>query len=180
MSLSDLASLGSFVSGVAVLVSLVFLYFQLRQLSGQVRQAEKNQRAALSQGYSTRITENVHWFAEQANAELRTRVDAGETAFTAVELHRLRQMLRTILFNFQDVYQQHQSGLIDTWAFSSSVLGTRTLIGTPVLRALWMDVAPTMAPEFRAVVETMLAEMPITKPVDAVAEFNANLALVMA
>jgi hypothetical protein len=42
MSLSDLASLGSFVSGAAVLVSPVFLYFQLRQLSGQVKQAEKN------------------------------------------------------------------------------------------------------------------------------------------
>lgn len=33
MSRSDLASLGSFVSGFAVLVSLVFLYFQLRQMN---------------------------------------------------------------------------------------------------------------------------------------------------
>jgi hypothetical protein len=39
MSLSDLAALGSFVSGLGVLVSLVFLYFQLRQIGVQVKQA---------------------------------------------------------------------------------------------------------------------------------------------
>ncbi|HEX3432128.1 MAG TPA: hypothetical protein VHT03_14710 [Rhizomicrobium sp.] len=43
MSLSDLASLGSFVSAFAVLASLVYLALQ-------VRQAEKNQRAILNQG----------------------------------------------------------------------------------------------------------------------------------
>lgn len=49
MSLSDLAALGSFISGLGVLVSLVFLYFQLRQIGVQVKQTEKNQRALISQ-----------------------------------------------------------------------------------------------------------------------------------
>ena len=57
MTLADLAALGSFVSGFAVLVSLVFLYFQLRQLNAQVLQGERNQRALLNQGVATRITE---------------------------------------------------------------------------------------------------------------------------
>ena len=43
MNLSDVASIGSFVSGVAVLVSLVYL-------SLQVRQTERNQRALMNQG----------------------------------------------------------------------------------------------------------------------------------
>lgn len=43
MTLSDLASLGSFISGIAVLVSLIYLALQ-------VRQAEKNQRAIIHQG----------------------------------------------------------------------------------------------------------------------------------
>src|SRR5450755_1342360 len=46
MSLSDLAALGSFISGLAVLASLGFLYFQMRQVAEQVRQADRNQRAA--------------------------------------------------------------------------------------------------------------------------------------
>jgi hypothetical protein len=37
MTLSDLAALGSFVSGLAVLVSLIFLWFQLRQMNEQIR-----------------------------------------------------------------------------------------------------------------------------------------------
>ena len=37
MTLSDLAALGSFVSGVAVLVSLAFLYFQMRQAQWYLR-----------------------------------------------------------------------------------------------------------------------------------------------
>src|SRR5215469_13035796 len=57
MSLSDLASLGSFVSGVAVLASLVFLYFQLRQIGLQVKQAEKNQQASIRQARVTRGVE---------------------------------------------------------------------------------------------------------------------------
>ena len=43
MSLSQLAEIGSFTSGVAILASLIFLYFQLRQINQQVKQAEKNQ-----------------------------------------------------------------------------------------------------------------------------------------
>src|SRR5215469_15950492 len=54
MSLSDLASVGSLVSGVAVLVSLVLLYFQLRQLNQQVRQAERNQQASIRHSRVTR------------------------------------------------------------------------------------------------------------------------------
>jgi flagellar biosynthesis/type III secretory pathway M-ring protein FliF/YscJ len=54
MSLSDLAALGSFISGVAVLASLVFLFFQMRQMTEQVRQSERNQRALMQQGRSMR------------------------------------------------------------------------------------------------------------------------------
>src|SRR5215469_11714077 len=178
MSLSDLASVGSFVSGFAVLVSLVFLYFQLRQLSGQVKQAEKNQRGVLSQGYFTRVTENLRWSGEPANAELRARLIAGETAFTAGELYRLRMMFRTLVVNVMDAYVHHKSGLLDTMSFDGSMLNFRAVLSQPVFRAIWMDSASTIAPDFRDVVETMLAEEPLAKPLDDVARFKANLAKV--
>jgi hypothetical protein len=43
-----------------------------------------------------------------------------------------------------------------------------------------MATAPTMAPAFQTVVERMLAEVPIAKPLDDVAQFNADLAKIMA
>jgi hypothetical protein len=54
MSLSQLAEIGSFTSGVAILASLIFLYFQLRQINQQVKQAEKNQQSAIRQGRASR------------------------------------------------------------------------------------------------------------------------------
>src|SRR5215472_17064452 len=61
MSLSDLASLGSFVSGVAVLASLIFLFFQIRQMPEQVKRSEKNQQAAVGQGRAAILTERAKW-----------------------------------------------------------------------------------------------------------------------
>jgi hypothetical protein len=53
MSLSDLAALGSFVSGVAVMVTLIFLLLQMRQ-------ANRNQRALMQRMRSARNIET--WF----------------------------------------------------------------------------------------------------------------------
>ena len=57
MLLAELASLGSFVSGMGVLLSLIFLYFQVRQVTAQMRLAEKNQQALIQQDRYSRITE---------------------------------------------------------------------------------------------------------------------------
>ena len=60
MTLSDLASIGSLVSGMAVLASMVFLYFRLRQMNAQAQQAERNQRAVIRLGrVAQRIDLNI-------------------------------------------------------------------------------------------------------------------------
>ena len=52
MDVTDIASIGSLISGLAVLISLVYL-------SLQVRQAELNQRAVVNQGLIGRMVDNV-------------------------------------------------------------------------------------------------------------------------
>lgn len=169
MSLSDLASLGSFVSGVAVFVSLIYL-------AVQVRQAEKNQRAVLNQGYITRVTDYLRWYAESPINELRVRVMAGETSFTAEELLRLQIALRVTLLSAQDAYIQHKAGLVDAMTLDNSMRSVRiTWLNFPVYRALWRQQAPTIAPEFAAVIEQMLEETPVTKSNDIVSIFRADL-----
>jgi hypothetical protein len=79
MSLSDLASLGSFVSGFAVLVTLVLLLLQMRQ-------SNQNQRALMSQGNIDRIGNILRWLAEPHIADLDFRAREGETKFTNHEL----------------------------------------------------------------------------------------------
>jgi|KBSMisStandDraft_5_1062788.scaffolds.fasta_scaffold337096_1 hypothetical protein len=170
MSFSDLASIGSFVSASAVLVSLIYLAIQ-------VRQAEKNQRAVLNQGYITRVTDYLRWYAESPINELRARVMAGDISFTAEELLRLQLALRVTLLSAQDAYLQHKAGLVDAMTLDNSMRSIRiTWLNFPVYRALWQQQAPTIAPEFAAVIETMLRETPVTKPSDMVSLFRADLA----
>jgi hypothetical protein len=58
MSLTDLASLGSFVSGVAVAVTLVFLVVQLRQNTRAVKGAASQAHSAAYQELSNIIVVN--------------------------------------------------------------------------------------------------------------------------
>ena len=79
MTLSVLASLGSFVSGFAVLVSLIYLALQ-------VRQTERNQQISIRHSRATRIVELHLALADPtvANAWLHGSVSPRE--LTQIEL----------------------------------------------------------------------------------------------
>jgi len=173
MSLSDLAALGSFVSSFAVVVSLIYLALQ-------VRQAERNQRAVLNQGYMNRVADNLRWLAESPIIELRNRVRSGDNEFTAEELLRLQTALRLVITSAQDAYLQHESGLIDTMTLDNAMQGLRIWLSQPVYRALWLEGASRIAPQFRTVIEAMVLKVPLTGPEDLVTQFKVDLAAVMA
>ena len=172
MTLSDLSSIVGVISGLAVLGSLVYL-------SLQVRQTERNQRALMNQGVINRISENLRWSTEPHMAELLASVEAGKFQFTVGELFILRLRLRNILFNSQDVYVQHNAGMLDQITLDNSLIGIRSLFVLPVYRALWKLHRETHAPEWTAYIDKLIQETPLAKPTDAVAQFNATLAEVM-
>jgi hypothetical protein len=169
MSLSDLSSVSSLVSGMAVLVSLVYL-------SLQVRQTERNQRALMNQGIITRVSDGIRWQAEPHMSGLVSRLTAGETEFTAQELIQLGLRLRNTLNNVQDTYVQHRAGLVDSLTFETSLHALRTALSQPVNRALWKSTREAIAPEWRTFVDGSMAELPLARPIDIVARFKSNLA----
>ena len=177
MTLSDLASVGSFVSGFAVLVSLVFLYFQLRQLNAQVLQAETNQRALLNQGAATRTVESIRWGSEPIINELNSRIFAGDTK--APELRQISNFLRVRLTAIQDTYVQLRSGLIDQLTFDNILEGANGMLSQRVFRAVWLNNRLGYAPEWRDYVDRLIAELPLAEPIDAVAQFEARLGEIM-
>ncbi|HUO89200.1 MAG TPA: hypothetical protein VMU08_08495 [Rhizomicrobium sp.] len=173
MMLSDLASIGSFVSGVAVLISLIYLALQ-------VRQAERNQRAALTQGYVNRAVDATCWFVENGIVDAMGRVMSGETEFTHDELNRLTAALRVIVLNAQDTYLAHAAGLVDQSIFDTAMIQLRSYLAQPVMRALWVISARAFAPAFREEIEHMLPEIPLAAPLsDRKGRFQATLASVM-
>ena len=176
MSLSDLASISGIVSGLAVLVSLIFLYFQLHQINEQVKQAEKNQRASLNQGFVTRTTDNLRASLDGPALELMQRVFAGETNFKTSELWTLRLSFRLSIIGTQDAYLQYQEGLLDAANMDYARLTLKNWLRQPVFRALWSQSAVSLPSEFVTFVNGLIAETPLAEPEDAVALFQAELA----
>jgi hypothetical protein len=181
MSLSDLASLGSFVSGVAVLVSLVFLYAQQRQLGAQLAQTQANQRAMINEAYVTRASDMLHWSADPENASLTVRVNAGERSFTAEEITRLHLIFRRSVIGAQAAFQHYEAGLMDVVSYESAVLSLKNLwLCQPVYRALWARQAAYTAPSTRRLIDDMMREIPLAAPIDTVALFEEALSKVVA
>ena len=103
MSLSDLASLGSIVSGFAVLVSLVYL-------SLQVRQAERNQRALMQQGRANRVSDNSFRVAEPGLSVVFSKGSRGDENLTSEELFQFLYMCRGGFLSGEDSFLHHLSG----------------------------------------------------------------------
>ena len=138
MSLSDLASLGSFVSGLAVLLSLVFFYFQLRQLGIQVRQAERNQQGAIRQGRISRAVELQLARTDPGIAAQAWRLGVqSPDEITQAELDQFLCLARAQFLHFEDGYYQHEEGLLNDDAFEQVRIGSYRLARFPGIRTAW-------------------------------------------
>jgi len=158
MSLSDLASLGSFVSGVAVLISLVYLALQ-------VRQAERNQRALINEAVITRVSGMLLGFAQQPFVATLAKQQSGATEFSAEEIVQMNWAMRMRLLSLQDSILQHKNGLIDAITLENSIRAVRNTMLQPVERALWLRNRSTYASEFATFVDKMISEAPPAKSV---------------
>jgi hypothetical protein len=171
MSLSDLASLGSFVSGVAVLISLIYLALQ-------VRQAERNQRALVQQGRAARLVDfQMHLATPEMAALFVKGAEGGD--LSAVELFQFRQMSRAILASFEDTFYQHRERLLADAPFRSArfIVGAG-LASSPGRRALWRLEREAYANDFRAYVDRLASAEVASR--DGLAEWRAALAAQLA
>lgn len=171
MTLTDLASIGTLISSVAVLISLIYLALQ-------VKVTEKNQRAMINQGVLTRTVDMVKWNADPHISDLVTRVFSGETEFSAEEINRLRLIMRVRLSNFQDAYLQRHLRLSDEITYENASIGIKLLMAQPVFRSMWRRHRDTYAAELIEIVDQLIRDTPLTPPADSVAQYKSDLAAV--
>ena len=176
MSLSDLASLGSFVSGAAVLVSLVYLSLQIRQNS-------RHTRALIHQGRIDRLFDmNLRLF-DSPNFEIAGRGAACDQSMTEAETMRFRSFLQAIFISFEEGYQHHCDGLVsaDTWEAITANL--KRIISRPGNRAYWTTAKSDHGSSFVVFVDGLLAEQraaPIEPLLSLKDAFAAELAALSA
>lgn len=169
MTLSDLAALGSFVSGIAVLISLIYVAIQIRQ-------TERNQRTLLQQETSSRNIESIQHWADPAVAAAMLKVLGGEADLTEVDIYVLQIQLRITLTSMQDGFLLHNLSMIDSIQFESGVRSIKNLLGFPALRAIWNTSKHTYSPEFVEWFDAHIRDTPLSEPVDSVKWFKLALA----
>ncbi|HXJ19184.1 MAG TPA: hypothetical protein VMT03_03050 [Polyangia bacterium] len=159
MSLSDLASLGSFVNGLAVLISLIYLALQ-------VRQTKRNQQIAIRHSRATRIVELQLALADSAVAEAWLRGSASPREITQTELGQYINLCRALFFHFEDSFYQREEGLLNDDAFETVVAGARLSARSPGWRAAWKMARPNFGGRFRDFMDGVVAGSAAEPPLD--------------
>jgi hypothetical protein len=173
MTLSDLASIGSLVSGVAVLISLIYLALQ-------VRQSDRNQRTLLQQGSSIRNAQGAARLIEPHLAALYAKAVHNETDFTTAQVVQLATQLRASLLGFQDQYMLKRLSLIDSIQLESQERVYQVTLALPIMRALWISSRSSYAPEFASYVDATIKDVPLAAPADLGDRLRADVAALMA
>jgi hypothetical protein len=159
MSLSDLASLGSFVSGLAVLVSLIYLALQ-------VRQTKRNQQIAIRHSRVSRIVELHLALADLAVADAWLHGSAAPHQITHTEVGQFINLCRALFFHFEDSFYQRDEGLLNDDAFETVVAGARLSARSPGFRAAWKISRPNFGGRFLAFMDEVVAGSTVERPVD--------------
>ena len=171
VTLSNLASIGSLISGIAVLISLVYL-------APQMRQTERNQRALITQSAITRATEFIGHSLDPVVAELQYRVAKGETAFSGAEIMQLRTLLRISVMSLADTDVQRKAGLIDEDTFEHSSTAVQGMLRQPIMRAIWKGSRLTYGTRMASMVDTLIESLPFATPLDLTEKLKSDLATV--
>ena len=170
MSLSDLASLGSFVSGFAVLISLIYLALQ-------VRQAEKNQRAIIHQG---RVEQSVDRLLRLMEPELLKPFMKGlygrDASTDELEFQQFVFAMAAIAREIGDLYFQNDLGLLDEATLQSQLVPLYAALRSPGGKAFWKLTRGSADPRIRERVDALDARLPVQPPTQMFNAYKAELA----
>jgi len=112
MSLSDLAAIGSFVSGVAVLASLFFLFFQMQQLGEQVSQNTRHAQALVWQEATARGVNLMIATADRELCAAYIRGNGEEATPDAIMQRQFVLQARAAALSIEDIFRQWHDGLM--------------------------------------------------------------------
>lgn len=151
MSLSDLVAIGSLVSSLALLASLIYL-------GVEVRQAGRHARAATGASRADRLVEISLRMAESPEfADLVSRGRAGDP-LTPLELGRFMSFARMQFWSAEDNYLQFREGLLQHVRFRSFRFSTLGLMRGAGMLAAWEMLRASFDPGFAAFMDDVADE----------------------
>jgi hypothetical protein len=149
MSLSDLASFAGVISGLAVLVSLIYLNLQTRQNAKHTQALIQQGRAAQATTYA------LTWATNPALTELYLRGSTGDPGLTDLETTQFVLLTHSHFSIWEDMYYQHQAKLIDPERHAGMVESIRRQLQTPGYRASWEWQRDQFGKNFRSLLDDL-------------------------
>jgi hypothetical protein len=169
MSLSDLAEIGSFVSGVAVLASLIYL-------SRQLTQADRNQQAVIRAARITRIVDIMMANADASLADAATKGQQGTDDLTDLQIRQFVFYAQARFYNAEDSFYQYREKLLNETSFDHVEKGLRQSFALLGFRVIYKRLRSALGKEFVAFADKLLAEVPVAPAFDDIAQWRAELA----
>jgi hypothetical protein len=154
MTLATLVNIGSLISSVAVLISLVYLNRQLRQ-------GALNQRSKMDRGRSQQVGEWLQYIAQPETAAMVLRGHAGDPTLTSLECHRYLWSVYPLFLHFEDSYYQYRDGMISEPQYASIIGHLRSRCPSPGFRALWLHIRERFPADFAGFVDGVMRETPV-------------------
>lgn len=149
MSLSDLAAVGSLISGVAVFLSFVFLALQLRQ-------ANRNQRSLMQQARTGRNVEILLKMTEPGMSETLAQANADCAAMNDTEIWSFYCFSAAVFWSYEDSFMQFRAKTLDASSWASDVATLERLVSYPPYRAFWKMARDGMSGDYRDFVDSLL------------------------
>jgi hypothetical protein len=159
MLLSDLASVGSLVSGVAVVVSLAFLALQIRQ-------ANANQKSLMQQGRSARTVEMLMKMSDPVLSETIVGAWSGGATDEPAQIFAFYSFACACFWNYEDSFLQFRAKTLEASGWATDELTLRSLLANPAYRAVWRMARNGMNADYRHYLDRLMQESKVAEPTD--------------
>lgn len=153
MNLEQLANLGEFVSGVAVIASLIYLAIQIRQNTQSVKS-------------STLATNTTNWSSMLINMASDEKSEAylngimGKEDISAVHFLQFVLIARAMLVSFETQYYQFQNGALDKDIYLGYERAcTDQMLVFPGFQIVWKITREGFSPAFGELVDKLISEI---------------------
>ena len=160
MSLSDLSSIGSLISGVGVIISLIYLSLQMRQTSLNQQATIHHDRVARMQEFTGSVASN------RESMDCWIRGNAGDDSLDTNQVCRYGMLVFADMLLFQEYFHQHQEGMLNTARYTTNLRILRSQCPEVGFRAAWRTMAPLFEPRFAQFVDQLMQETAQTENPD--------------
>jgi len=158
MSLSDLASIGSFLSGAAVVVSFAFLALQMRQTNA-------NQKSLMQQGRSARTVDMLMKMSEPGLSDTIVSAFDGAPREPA-RVFAFYSFACACFWNYEDSFLQFRAKTLDARGWATDELTLRGLFANPAYRAVWRMARAGMNADYRDYLDRLMKDVRPGEPDD--------------